>query len=128
MKEKINLFMKELKKMPDFDKVDFVFLYGSCINNRQNQTSDIDFAVYYKGSKKERFEFRLKILKELPNNFDINIFQDLPLFVRAEVLKGKLIYAKDKLFVYNIAYQTIKAFEDFKKYYYDYLKTRKLRI
>jgi len=128
MKDKKDLFMRKLKEMPDFNKVKFIFLYGSYAENKQNKLSDIDFAVYYQGDKKERFNFRLKILGKLPDNFDVQIFQDLPLFVRIEVLKGKLIYTKDLAFVYDTAYQTIKAFEGFKKYYYDYINTRKLRI
>jgi uncharacterized protein len=44
-------------------------------------------------------------------------------------LKGEVIYAKDGdlSFVSDIAYETIKAFEDFKKYYYDYIGMRKLK-
>ncbi len=107
--------------MPDFDNVEFVFLFGSYSQKKQNNLSDVDFAVYYKGDKKERFKFRLKLLAKLPDKFDVQIFQDLPLYVRKEVLKGEVIYAKDLGFVYETAYETIKAFEDFKKYYYDYI-------
>jgi len=128
MKEKVNLFMKKLKEMPDFNRVKFVFLYGSYAENRQNKFSDIDFAVYYDGNGKERFKFRLKMLGNLPDSFDVQIFQDLPLFVRTGVLKGKLIYSKDLTFVYDTAYQTIRDFEDFKGYYYDYINTRRLKI
>jgi len=52
----------------------------------------------------------------------------LPLYIQKEVLKGKIIYAKDMGFVYDVAYETIKAFDRFKKYYYDYIDTRKLRV
>jgi hypothetical protein len=128
MKERIKLFLKNLKGTPGFDRVKFVFLYGSVAGKKENKLSDVDFAVYYNGNKKERFRFRLKLLGKLPDNFDVQIFQDLPLYVRKEVLKGKLIYARNLTFVYGVAYQTIKAFEDFKKYYYDYLNTRKLKI
>lgn len=124
IKDKINLFMRKLKEMPDFNRVKFVFLFGSYSNGKQNKFSDIDFAVYYKGDSKERFKFRLNILGKLPDNFDVQIFQDLPLYVRMNVLKGKLIYNSDLDFVYDKAYETIKVFEDFKKYYYDYLERR----
>ena len=42
------------------------------------------------------------------------------------VLKGKVIYSREKSFVYDKAYETIKAFDDFKKYYYDYLDRRQV--
>ncbi len=116
--------MKELMEMPDFDSVNFVILFGSQANRKANKMSDYDFAVYYEGNAKERFNFRLKILAKLPDKFDVQVFQDLPLYVQKEVLKGKIIYAKNMGFVYDIAYETIKRFEDFKKYYYDYINTR----
>lgn len=126
--EKINLFMKKLKETPDLDRVKFVFLFGSHVENKNNKFSDVDFAVYYEGNKKERFKFRMKLLGKLPEGFDVQIFQDLPLYVRMSVLKGGLIYAENERFVYDVAYSTIKVFEDFKKYYHDYINTRKLRI
>lgn len=120
--DKIKLFLKKLREMPDFDRVKFIFLFGSYALKKQNNLSDIDFAVFYDGNSKERFKFRLKLMAKFPDKFDIHIFQDLPLHVRMNVLKGKIIYAKDLTFAYDTAYETIKAFERFKKYYYDYLE------
>ncbi|MEK6914725.1 MAG: nucleotidyltransferase domain-containing protein [Nanoarchaeota archaeon] len=127
MRNKINLFIRKLKEMPDFNKVEFVFLFGSVIEKINNKLSDIDFAIYHSGDSKERFKFRMKMLGNLPDNYDVQIFQDLPLYVRINVLKGKVIYAKDESFVYEKAYETIKAFDDYKKYYYDYLESRRTK-
>ncbi len=123
-KKDLELFLKKLKKMPDFGKVKFIFLFGSHVQDKENKFSDIDFAVYCEGTEKERFNFRLKLMSKLPEKFDIRIFQDLPLYVRINVLKGEVIYAKNEKFVYDKAYETIKKFEDFKKCYYDYLERR----
>lgn len=120
--------MKKLKEMLDFDKVEFVFLFGSVPEKKDNKLSDIDFAVYHSGNKKERFKFRIKLLAKLSDKYDIQIFQDLPLYVRINVLKGKLIYAKNEQFAYDEAYETIKSFEDYKKYYYDYLERKPIII
>lgn len=129
MKDKIKLFLKKLKEMPDFDRVNFVILFGSYSQNKQNKLSDIDFAVYYNGDSKQRFKFRLKLLTKLPDKFDVQIFQDLPLYVRIETLKGKLIYAKDETFAYDVAYQTMKDYEEgLKKYYEDYINMRRTKI
>ncbi len=122
MKEEINLFVRKLKERKDFDRVKFVILFGSQAEGRANKMSDHDFAVYYEGDKRERFDFRVSFGGNLPDNFDLQVFQDLPLYVRKEVLKGKVVYAQDMRFVYDIAYETIKAFGDFKKYYYDYIR------
>lgn len=124
MRKKIDLFLEKLKEMPDFSKVRFVFLYGSYSNGKKNKFSDIDIAIYYEGNESGRFKFRKKILGKISNDFDIHIFQDLPLFIRMNVLKGKLIYFDDEGFVYEEAYKTIKRFENIKEYYEDYIKRR----
>jgi uncharacterized protein len=126
MKDKISIFIKKIKKMPDFRKVKFIVLFGSYASGKQNKLSDIDFAIYYDGDKGERYEFR----KSVSNNekFDVQIFQDLPLYVRINVLKGKVIYFSNQKFVYDIFYETIKDFERFKKYYYDYIESGRIRI
>ena len=126
MKLDTDEILKKIKKVKDFSRVNFIFLYGSMANGKDNKMSDIDLCVHYDGNKQERFKFRLRILSQLPDSFDVQIFQDIPLYVKKEILKGKLIYAKDTRFVYDVAYQAIKEFEDFKKHYYDYINMRKI--
>jgi hypothetical protein len=41
--------------------------------------------------------------------------------VRVEVFKGRVIYCKDKRFLYEEAIETIKDFEEFKHRFYDYI-------
>ena len=122
MDKEIKMFMRKLKEMPDFHRVRFVILYGSQALGKATPMSDFDFAVYYDGNKDERYRFLINI--NFNENFDAKVFQDLPLYIQKEVLKGKVIYAKDLSFVYDTAYETIKRFERFKKYYYDYLDRR----
>lgn len=122
MDKNIKNFIEKIKSFPDFNKVKFIILYGSQANGMAAKTSDYDFAVYYEGDKKERFNLRIKLSSN--ELFDVHIFQDLPLYIKKEVLKGKVVYAKNLGFVYDVAYETIKSFEDFKKYYYDYLEMR----
>jgi len=123
MKEKIKLFMKKLRKMPDFNRVKFVFLFGSYAYREPSKLSDIDFAVYHEGNDTERFKFRMRLLGNLPDNFDVQGFQDLSLYVSINILKGKLLYTDDEAFVYDQAYKLIKRFDDFKKYHEDYLES-----
>ena len=124
MDKSIKLFIKKLKETPNFYKVKFIILYGSQTNGKASKMSDYDFAVYYEGNKKERFEFLIKA--NFNKKFDVKIFQDLPLFVRKDVLKGKLIYAENMSFVFDVAYETIKEFDDFKRSYYDYTGLEKI--
>mgnify|MGYP001582993681 CR=1 FL=1 len=124
MDENVKRFMSKLRKMPDFDSVKFVILYGSQANGKANKMSDYDFAIYYDGDDKERFKFLININFDL--KYDAKVFQDLPLFIKIEVLKGKVIYAKNLTFVYDTAYETIRDFERFKKYYYPKIKPHSL--
>lgn len=113
--------MDNIRKLSDFNRVKFVILYGSVARKKENKFSDIDFCVYYDGNKKTTYNLRKRLLGHLNGNYDVQIFQSLPLYLRKEVLRGKIIYAKDLDFLYDVAYSTIKEFEDFKKYYYDYI-------
>lgn len=119
MHEKIDLAVNKIRSL-GCDKVRFIILYGSASVGRMNEDSDIDISVYYDGS--DASEFRLKVLSELFDDvYDIKIFQQLPLPLRMQVLKDKVLYADDTPFMYDKAYETIKEFESFKRRYYDYL-------
>ncbi len=127
VEEALTLFMKKLQETPDFDRVKFAFLFGSHAEGKANKFSDFDFAVYYDGSSKERFKFRIHFGGQLPEKFDLQVFQDLPLYVQKEVLKGKLIYCTDLQFAYDCAYETLRRFEDFKRGYYDYIRHARIQ-
>ena len=102
------------------EKIRFIILYGSASEGRMKEDSDIDICVYYDGE--DASEFRLKVLSDLFDDiYDIKIFQLLPLPLRKDVLKGRILYDDDTPFLYDKAYETVKEFESFKPRYYDYL-------
>ena len=114
--------IERIKKVEGFEKVKFIILYGSAAEERMIKGSDIDLCIYYDGSPEEASRFRFKVLSELFDDiYDIQIFQQLPLYVRIKVFKGKMIYCKDKRFLYEAAIETIKDFEEFKHRFYDYI-------
>ena len=124
MKRKmIERFMETLRSMSDFDKVEFVILYGSEARGEAWENSDIDLCVYYSAEdKKEMSRFRLRLLIELSRDkYDVQVFQLLPLYVRVEVLKGEVLYAKNLNFLYEVALNTVRDFELFKPLLNDYL-------
>ncbi len=97
------------------DKVRFVVLYGSAAKGKRTKLSDVDLAVFYNGDKGERFEFRKKILGRVSNEFDIQIFQDLPLYLQKDILStGKVICSVDYRETFEIFMKVIRGFEDFK--------------
>jgi hypothetical protein len=65
---------------------------------------------------------KLEYLAEFPE-LDIQIFQQLPIYIRVRVLKeGKVVFCRDEDMLYDLAIKTMKEFEDFKPIYYEYLK------
>ena len=73
-------------------------------------SSDIDICVYYDDEVDSASEFRLKVLSELFDDiYDIKIFQQMPVYARVEVLKGKVLCCDDRQFLYDKAYETIKG-------------------
>jgi hypothetical protein len=64
---------------------------------------------------------RLSYLKE--GNADVHVFSQLPLYIRRRVLKeGKILLCRDDDLLYEIAFRTAQAFEDFRHLYYGYLE------
>jgi len=117
--EKIDRAVQKIRSLGG-DKVRFIILYGSASDGRMKEDSDIDISVYYDDT--DASEFRLKVLSDLFDDiYDIKIFLQLPLPLRMQVLKGKVLYSDDTPFLYDKAYETIKEFESFKRGYYDYL-------
>ena len=55
----------------------------------EHSSSDIDLWIYYDGDKEEAGDFRFRLLSKLPEIFDVEIFQLLPLYIRIEV-EGKI--------------------------------------
>ena len=114
--------IEKIKNVEGFEKVHFIIFYGSAAEERMREGSDIDLCVYYDGTPEEASKFRLNALAELFNDeYDVQIFQQLPLYVRKEVLKGKVVYCKDTRFLYTVARETIRDFEEFKDRFYDYI-------
>jgi len=117
--EKIDRAVQKIRSLGG-DKIRFIILYGSASEGRMKEDSDIDISVYYDDA--DASEFRLKVLSDLFDDiYDIKIFLQLPLPLRMQVLKGKVLYSDDTPFLYDKAYETIKEFESFKRGYYDYL-------
>ena len=64
----------------------------------------------------------MKLLGILPGNYDLQIFEDLPIYVQKEVLAGKLLYCKNQPALIDRALELIREYEDFKPVYDYYLE------
>jgi predicted nucleotidyltransferase len=124
---------KELKTTEDLlakaktDKeVLAVVLYGSEARQEQVSTSDIDICLVLDPkplrSKQDTYsQKRLEYLRDFA--LDIQVFQQLPLYIRKRVLKeGRILFVRDERMLYELAWRTAQAFNDFKHIHSAYLK------
>ncbi len=111
-----------LRTVEGFERVRFVILYGSVSRGDAREGSDIDLCVFFDGDPAEASRFRFNALAELfSDRYDLQIFQQLPLYVRVEVLRGRVLYCPDERFLYDVAVETIREFDAFKHRLYDYI-------
>ena len=67
---------------------------------------------------------RLSYLSE--SDLDIQMFQQLPVFIRVRVLKeGKILFCRDMDTLYSIALQTVREFAYFRPVYEGHLEAVK---
>jgi hypothetical protein len=115
MDENIKKLVNNIKKDKD---VLAVALFGSLA--RGEAYRDIDLAIFLnkKISNKEMTNKRIKYLGRIGENLDINIFQQLPVYIRMRILKeGKILYCSNMDKLYEIAFDTIKEFNSYEKVY-----------
>jgi len=101
-----------------------VLQFGSRTRGDAAPQSDIDVClVLAPRSQADRLSLAQKRLEYLTGlDLDISIFQELPIYVRRRVLKeGRLLFVRDEDVLYEVAYRTVQAFEDFRHIYDAYL-------
>jgi predicted nucleotidyltransferase len=111
------------KAKKDVDVV-AVFLFGSRDRGESVPGSDTDVCLVLRPGNYGPMvlhQKRLSYLKE--GNADVHVFSQLPLYIRRRVLKeGKILLCQDDDLLYEIAFRTAQAFEDFRHLYYGYLE------
>jgi len=120
MQKKLAEMMKKAKNDED---VLAVMLFGSCA--RGEDFSDIDICLIMQPKNFDNLSLskkRLEYLKDFPD-YDLRIFQQLPLYIRVRVLReGKIIFCRDEEVLYDLAMKEIREFEYFKPIYDTYLE------
>jgi predicted nucleotidyltransferase len=104
------------------DGVLAVMLYGSAARGDNTRFSDIDVCLLLQDRRADRAEMARKRLDYADLDLDVQVFQLLPLYVRSRVLKeGRTLFVRDEDALYELAFRTVRAFEDFKPRYRAYL-------
>lgn len=98
-----------------------LLVFGSTARGEATPASDVDVClVLHPSASVDMSEKRLEFLAE--HDLDIHVFQQLPLHIRRRVLReGQVLLSKDDDLLYDLAFRTAQAFEDFKHIYHGYL-------
>ena len=101
--------LKELKELQN--DVLAILIYGSVAKGKENERSDIDICIVAPGVKSD--DLYTKLLPLMKENYDIKIFEDMPLFLKMEVIKNhKIVYAKNVYQLYEYFYKFRKIWKD----------------
>lgn len=121
-----DIFQPVLEQAKQDTAVLAVILYGSRARGEATAASDVDLCVvlYPKArTRDEQVTIREQYLPLLTPRRSIALFEQLPLYVKHRVLKeGEILLCKDEDGLYEVAYRTAQAFEDYKPYYRRYLE------
>ena len=101
-----------------------VLLFGSHARGEAGFTSDVDVCLVVEPGTYEELELSRKKLEYLKYfDLDVQLYQQLPLYIRRRVLKeGKVLFCRDEDQLYRLALRTIQEFEDFRHHYETYLE------
>ncbi|MCK4649487.1 nucleotidyltransferase domain-containing protein [bacterium] len=124
-KQKIDLLLDRMVKKAKEDKqILALLLFGSRAREDSIKASDIDICLVLMPGSYTPLNLSQKRLTYLKSfDLDIQIFQQLPLYIKVRVLKeGRVLFCRDEDNLYNISFSTIQEFSDFEHIYREYLK------
>lgn len=101
-----------------------VLLFGSRARGEAVPASDVDVCLVLRARRQDPPALSLQKLEYLKlGGLDVHVFQQLPPYIRRRVLKeGKVLYVRDEEALYETAFRTARAFEDFKHHDHAYLE------
>jgi predicted nucleotidyltransferase len=119
-----NLLTNLVEIVKQDNEVIAVLLFGSIAQGRADRESDIDICLVMQPGFYAPLELSRKKLAYLKLfDLDIQIFQQLPLYIRMRVIKeNRVLFCRNEGGLYKIAFSTITEFSDFEHIYRDYLK------
>ncbi len=109
-KLQVEKLILKLQKEFEFikDNVEGILLYGSCANEKADIRSDIDICII----KPRKSGILQQILKKVGAKYDIKIFENLPLYVKIDIIENyKIIFGDEPSLSYYL-YGFRKNWED----------------
>ena len=102
---------KIIKNISKLKFVEGIILFGSQVNGKTREDSDVDIAVITKKLTKNQ---EIKILGFSSGKFDISIFNKLPLIIQFRVINdGKILFMRSEEYYHQIKYEVIRRYLDF---------------
>ena len=100
-----------------------VLLFGSAARKRMRKDSDVDICLLLAPDRYSPLQLsavRLEYLRDF--DLDIQIFHQLPLYIRKRVLKeGKVLFCRDTDGLYDAALAFIREYADYEPTYRSYV-------
>jgi uncharacterized protein len=99
------------------------FLFGSVARGEEMEASDTDICLVLAPGPYSALQLsKIKLEYRRDFDLDIQVFQQLPLYIRKRVLKdGKILFSKDTERLYEVAFSFIREYADYEHIYRDYL-------
>jgi predicted nucleotidyltransferase len=98
-----------------------IILYGSYA--RGEEARDVDLCLVLFPDKVDQ-AFDKRIEYSYYDEIDVQVFQDLPLYIRPRIIKeGKVLHVKDEDLLYDVAIQNAREWELFRPKYEMYLSS-----
>ncbi len=113
-----------LKAAERDDRVLAILLYGSRARGQSRPESDTDVCLVLSAQANSRQAGPQTELDYIGfSGLDVHVFQRLPIYIRQRVLKeGKVVHVKNEEDLYDVAFRTIRSWEDFRPFYLQYLQ------
>lgn len=106
MQELIRILKKDLEFMKHDSEG--ILLYGSCVKDSASERSDIDICII-----KPRIRGLLnRIFQKIGDKYDFKIFEDLPLYVKIDIIENYRVVYGDESSISYYMYHFRKKWED----------------
>jgi predicted nucleotidyltransferase len=117
----------EVKRLLEMARVDpevlAVIQFGSTARGESREDSDIDVCLVLGLDETDRLALSRKMLDYASLDLDLHVFGLLPIYIRRRVLKeGRVLFCRDEDELYELAFRTAQAFEDYRHIYHEYLE------
>ena len=113
-KKLLNQIKKDFSNIIEKKKIIGILLYGSYIDNKTTNRSDIDICVV--APDEDMHALLSYVLQNINVNlkqYDIRFFSELPLYIKINVVEdGILVYSPNKLDLYEYFYTFRKLWAD----------------